>query len=199
MGSDRVGLEVKRIDFFQPGVLVGCEHRIRRAAQRHHLLALEHNLVLEGLEGCAAHRETGCDGAVARDGRRLVVVIGIYRFNLQLCCQRRHFGARIAMAHDQAAAQFAQGCIELGDAMPDELDTPVGACRQRVKDCGVEDKHAIDPAVPRHGVMECGVVVDAQVAAEPDQSGRVGGVFGCGHGVSLVAPIFAQRQSRLFD
>jgi putative transcriptional regulator len=78
------------------------------------------------------------------------------------------------VAHEQLAAHRAQGGIQLLDRAQDELDAAIAA-RQRVEDGGVEDEYAMHPVVRQQRPVQGGMVVVAQVAAEPDQGGRHGG------------------------
>jgi hypothetical protein len=64
-------------------------------------------------------------------------------------------------------------CGQRDDRFVDELDAAVRA-RQRVEDVAVEDEGAPDPPGRSAGVVERGMVLDAQVAAEPDQRGVEG-------------------------
>jgi hypothetical protein len=73
------------------------------------------------------------------------------------------------MTDDQAAAPGAQGGIELDQGFADELHASVLAAGQRVEDVGIEDEGAMDLAGIAQGRAESGVVVVAQIAAEPDQ------------------------------
>jgi DNA photolyase len=82
--------------------------------------------------------------------------------------------ARAAVQHDQAAAATAEGGVELPDRVPDELDAPVRARGERVEDLGVEAERAVDAPRLLQRVVQGGVVVVAQVAAEPHQGGVVG-------------------------
>jgi hypothetical protein len=79
------------------------------------------------------------------------------------------------VAHDQAGAfhavrrgQRAQFGVHAHQAVADELHAPVGA-RQRVEDVAVEDEGAPHLARGAQRVVQRGVVVGAQVAAQPDQ------------------------------
>ena len=79
------------------------------------------------------------------------------------------------MAHDQRTAVGAQQLVELGQRVMDELDPPVlGAARgeQRIEDVAIEDERAIHAARLLERVIQRRVVVEPQVAAEPDE-GRV--------------------------
>ena len=66
-------------------------------------------------------------------------------------------------------AAGAQGGIELDQGFADELHASVLAAGQRVEDVGIEDEGAMDLAGIAQGRAESGVVVVAQIAAEPDQ------------------------------
>ena len=59
----------------------------------------------------------------------------------------------------------------------DELNPPIGAApggQQRVEDGAIEDESAVDAAALRQRGGERRVIVETQVAAEPDQAGVVG-------------------------
>ena len=149
---DRVGLQVEGVELLQPGVPVGREHAVRRAAAGQHLAALEDHVVLRGVQGDAAVGERAADAGVARQGVRVVVVVGVDRLHMELARQGDDLVAGLAVADDQADAVVAVAPAELGqvgverlDAVADELDPPVGA-RQRIEDGAVEDEGAPDPA-----------------------------------------------------
>ena len=138
-----------------------------------------------GISQCAAHP------GVAGQRVGLVVVVGVDRLHGQLLGQRRQCLARIAVQHDQPAAgcamglaQLAQLVVQVNQAVADELDPPVLA-RQWRQDGGVEGEHAPNLARGAQRVVKRGVVVGAQVAAEPNQGtgqDRRGGGGG-GHGL----------------
>ena len=78
-------------------------------------------------------------------------------------------------SHQVKASSWWDAGIERGHRFPDEFHPPVDT-RQGVEDLAVEDKHAVDVAATLQGGVQRGVVVDAQVATEPDQS-RIKAVF----------------------
>jgi hypothetical protein len=112
--------------------------------------------------------ETAIYLVIARDCRRIVVAIDIHGGHPEFPGEARNFEARIAVAHDQAAAHGAQGGIDFLDGAQDELDAPIAA-RQRLKDADVEDKNAMHPVMALQGVVQGSVILHAQVAAKPDQ------------------------------
>jgi hypothetical protein len=86
------------------------------------------------------------------------------------------------MPDDQPAAAPAQRRIELYEAFADERDTSIGG-RQAVQDVGIKNEGAMSTREASR-VMQCRMVVVAQVAPEPDQrnvtSGQsVPGAGGC--------------------
>ena len=97
------------------------------------------------------------------------------------------------MAHQQsdtghavATAQRREVGIQLDQAGVDEVHPPVrhdALCQQRVEDVPVENKQAPDLTGQPKGVVQGGMVVGTQVAAEPHQ----GTVNSRGHGIECVA------------
>jgi len=73
------------------------------------------------------------------------------------------------MSNDQAAAAGAQGCVQFDERFANEMDAPVVTGVQRIENVGIENEGAKNVAGVAHGRTEGGVVVVAQVAAEPDQ------------------------------
>jgi hypothetical protein len=98
---------------------------------------------------------------------------------------------RMALAHDQPGTldamrrrQRAQFGIDADQAVADELDPAVGRLpggEQRIQDVAVEDEHAPDLACGTQRVVQRRMVVDPQVAAQPDE----GAVEGLVHGRSV--------------
>ena len=179
VATHRIGLQVKGRELLQPGVLVGREYRERLAALGQHLVALEDDLVLERVEGDAVARQRVVHRAVARKCGGFVVAVGDHAGHTQFARQLRDDVAGAAVAHDEPAAQRAQRSVQLGHRGVDEFDPAVGLQpfgQQFVQDVGVEHEHAPHRPAGAQRMVEGGVVVDAQVAAEPDQSGS--GVVG---------------------
>ena len=75
------------------------------------------------------------------------------------------------MQHAQTATLLAERRVQFRDRAVDELDPLVGTVLQRVQYLGVEDEHAMHLGGIGQRVVQRGVVVVAQVAAEPDQGG----------------------------
>ena len=119
---------------------------------------------------------------VSRQRAGLVVVVGVDRLHAELHGQRRQQRLHIAVANDQPdprhavrQAQAAQLRVEIDQTVADELDPPVCA-RQAVQDRAVEDESAPDLARGLQRVAKGGMVVGAQVTAEPDQCAGQGRV-----------------------
>jgi len=113
-----------------------------------------------------------------------VVVVGVHRLHAQLRGQARDLLNGAAVAHQQphafgavAAPERAQLLVEVDERLVDELDPPVrlqAALEQRLQDVGIEHKDAPDALALAQRLMQCSVVVAAQVAAQPDQTAGVG-------------------------
>ena len=107
----------------------------------------------------------------------LVVFGRIHRLDAQLGRQGGNRFGRHGMPDDQCAAESPEFGIKLAHRSVNELDPPVGAApggQQRVEDGAIEDESAVDAAALRQCGGERRVVVETQVAAEPDQAGVVG-------------------------
>jgi hypothetical protein len=113
------------------------------------------------------------DRVVALAGGRLVVLVGEDRVHAERGGEARDRVARAVVAHDEVAAPGAQPGLQLGHAAVDEFHPPVGARRERIEDFAVEDEGAVDAPGRAQRVVEPGVVVAAQVAAEPEKRGVV--------------------------
>ena len=61
--------------------------------------------------------------------------------------------------------------VERREAFPDEFDATVGALAQRIENIGVENEHWHHGAAGFERMVQRGVVVQAQVAAQPNQCG----------------------------
>jgi CheY-like chemotaxis protein len=184
MVGHRVGLQEEWVDLLQPCVLVRREHAVGIASLGEQLVALEDDMVLDGMHRHANVGQPSAHARVARQGGGVVVVIGIYRLRAQNVRQRRDLVDRVAMPHDQPAAldavrtaQRAQLRVQADQAVADEFH-PAVLARQRVEDASVEDKHAPHLAGGAQGVVQGGMVVGTQVAPEPQQ----GTVQRLGHG-----------------
>lgn len=112
---------------------------------------------------------------VALPRRRLVIVVGVHRLHVQGLRQTGDLFRRAPVQHDEprmrdtvARAQRPQLLVELAHTGVDELDPPVPAW-QRLQDVGVEHEDAPHPPRGAQGVVERGVVVRPQIAAEPHQ------------------------------
>ena len=103
-------------------------------------------------------------------------MVGEHRLDAQALRQSRYFVTGSAVQQDQAGAgppgQGAQGLVELGQALHDEVDSPV-LPGQRVEDVGVEHEHGVHLFALAQGLVQAGVVVGAQVAPEPEKTDRV--------------------------
>jgi hypothetical protein len=76
--------------------------------------------------------------------------------------------ASAAMTDDQPSTLIPQPSIQFDDRLPDELDTAVGATFQRIEDLGIEDEDTIDAGMRPDGLIESGMIVITQIAAEPN-------------------------------
>jgi len=79
---------------------------------------------------------------------------------------------RAFVEHDEVAAAPAQRVAQLGHGCVDESHAPVGA-RQPVEDRAVEDEGAVHALRRPERLEKPGVVLVAQVAAEPEKRGSV--------------------------
>ena len=107
---------------------------------------------------------------ITRQRQRLVIFVGKHRVRLEPCSEGRDFHARLTVHHQQSAAVRTQRLVELAHAVPDKFDTAVLA-RQAVKNLAVKHKDAIDTAGGSQRTRQRGVIVRAQIAAEPDKCG----------------------------
>ena len=171
-----VGREIERCDFSQPGVLVGREDRKWRQALGQHLVARKDAVVLEAQQQLPLALEAARHLGVAGDGRRLVVVVAEDGARAQLPGQGRDDVLGQAAPRDQpclrASCGLAQGCIQLGQTLADELHAAVGA-GQGGKNAVVEDKDAIQLFTLLQCMIKGRVIGQAQVAPQPDQAHRV--------------------------
>ena len=130
---------------------------------------------------------------VALNGLRFVVVVAEDRLHLQGLRLLRHRRAGPVMHHQQPGVvdsvrlgQCLQCGVELGQRLHDEINPPVCA-RQRVENLAVQHEKAENLSAGAQGVVQGGVVVRPQVAAEPDQSALV--LFAHGEDVSWTAAL----------
>ena len=135
VSTHRVGLQVGVSNLLEPHVLVGGKHAIGPARLRHHLAALKHHMVLEGLEADAEFGQTTPHLMVAGQGLGLVVVVGKHRLHPERLGQASDFLSRRAMAHDQASPGLCTQGVQLGverhQRLADELHPPVGTGQGR--------------------------------------------------------------------
>ena len=167
------------LEFFQPSVFVGREHAIRRAALGQHLLAFKHHMVFEGEEILALLGQQGAHAVVALDRVGLVIVVGINRLGAEFARQGTHLLRGLAVAHDQPglgqACERAQRRIEVIQAAQNKVHPPV-APGQGVEDVAIQHKHRMHLGAFGQGVVQCGVVGGAQIAAKPNQTGLKAGL-----------------------
>ena len=154
---------------------------VGRAGAREQLALLEHHLVLDHVHRDAAAGQRAQHLAVAFDRLGFVVTGREHRLHAEFARQRGDGLDGRALAHDQAgvriAAGLAQRLVQVDQGFADELDAPVGA-RQRIEDAGVEHEGAVDVAARGQRQVQRRVVVDAQIASQPDQAGVEGFVHG---------------------
>ncbi|OIQ77797.1 hypothetical protein GALL_405110 [mine drainage metagenome] len=161
----RVGLDVRH-----PGLAVRGIHRIGMPAAQG--LRRHHDVVVDGVQRDAARGQRGVDCRVAAQRLRLVVSVGPHRVGAQPRGDLGHAVERPAVRDVQRAAERAQSRVELGQAGVDESHAAVGAragVEQRLQDVGVEHEQQGHARAAAQGVMQRGAVVQAQVAAQPDQ------------------------------
>ena len=168
--------EVKRRHFFEPGIFVGREDRKRRQALGQHLVARKNAVVFAAQQHAAIGLETAGHLRIARQSGRFVIVIAEDGASPQLAGQRRNDLLRQAASGDEAclraACGVANGFVQLGHALADELYPAVGV-GQGGEDAVVENKDAIQRFAVLRSMVEGGVIGQAQVAPEPYQAHRV--------------------------
>ncbi len=172
IGRDRVGPQIEGLQRLQPGVLVWREYREGFALAVQDLVALEHGLILEGEPDARIGGQRVGHGAVALDGRRLVVMVGEDGLYVELPGEPGDRRTRGGVQHDQAAACRPQRGVQRGQRGEEEGHAAIAgqaASQQRVDDVPIEYEYAPYPARMLEGIMQRRVVIHAQVAAKPDQ------------------------------
>jgi hypothetical protein len=114
---------------------------------------------------------------IAFDGLRFVVAIREDGIDTERAGVLGDHVASASVEYGESAAARFERRLQLGDGVPDEFDATVGAARQRIEDPGIEDEHAEDGARIAERVVQRGVVVGPEIAAEPDE-GAVEGFHG---------------------
>ena len=122
---------------------------------------------------------------VAGQGLRLVIVRGKDHTRAHGPGHCGNLCHRVAMAADEpgVGCHSAQGGVDFRQRVAYELQAPV-TTRQGVEDAGVEHKHQHDLLRGLNGRVQRSMVMQAQVAAQPDQRGaglRGGCEVCCGH------------------
>ena len=130
-------------------------------------------MVFEGEKVLTLLRQVGAHLGVTRQGGGLIVVVGEHRLDAQLLGQLADFIGRHTVQHPQARVWVLAArpnlLVQLLEALPDEFDTPVSTWQLRQED-GVKNKHQMHLLAARQGLGQAGVVVEAQVTAEPKQA-----------------------------
>ncbi len=118
---------------------------------------------------------------VACLGQGLVIVGAEHGLNSQLLGQGGQGLACRAMQHQQACvvalADAAQFLVQLSDSGMDEVHTSILA-GQVLQNLGVKNKGHVHALAVAQGQVQRRVVVQAQIASQPDQSGGVIGLHG---------------------
>ena len=156
----------------QPGIFVGSEHAERPSRLGQDLIAIEDDLIAQQFEPDAMGRQGSRNLGIATLCRRFIIAMGINVADAEPDGELGNRLERPAVPDDQAAPAGAQGLIQLHQRAMDELDAPIPAVRQGIQDVPVEHEDAIDPGVLLQRGSQGGMIVVAQVAAEPDQGGR---------------------------
>ena len=104
-------------------------------------------------------------------------MVGEYGVCTQRLSQVRNEAVGRPLQHDQARLgvlrQGAQAAVQFHQRLTDEFHAPVLAW-QGGEDGAVKDEYAVHLLALQQGVVQGGVVLGAQVAAEPDQPRAVG-------------------------
>jgi len=125
-------------------------------------------MVLERQQPRAQARQAPGHLRIARQRLWLVVMVAEHGLHAELSGQPRDLVHRAAVAHDERAAMPAQVLVQHLQSAEDELDAPVGA-RQWVQDVAVQHKGAEHLVGVGQRAAQGSLVIDAQVAAEPDE------------------------------
>ena len=152
----------------EPGILVGREDGKRATGLRQHLVVLEDHLVLERLQAAAGAAQAVVHGPVARDRLWLVVAVGEHRFRIQPGGQFRDHLRGAPVPHDEVTSQCSQPCIQRDHTVEQKLNAAVVGW-QAGQDILIEYEHGEYAARGEQGVMQCDMVVHAQIAPEPDE------------------------------
>ena len=106
-------------------------------------------------------------------------MVGEHGVGAQCVGQCGQLFAGHAVAHDEARAVMAAECayilVQRHQAFADELHPPVSAL-QGIENLAVKDKNTMHLRALAQCVVQCGVVLGAQVASEPDEAYRVRGL-----------------------
>ena len=157
----------------QPGPHVRRKHPVGLAHLGQHFALFKNDVVLAQMECRTGLLQRLLHNAVPRNGLGFVVLARIHGLYAQCLGQCGDFFFGAAVQNDEAcvglSAKVAQACIQLHQRFTNELHTPVLA-RQGGQNVCVEDKHTVHTLALLQGDIQCGVVVCAQVAAEPDQA-----------------------------
>jgi len=170
----------RRVDLPQPRGFVWRENAVGRACRAQDLVALEHHVVLAGVQRDAVGRQRAAHLGVALQRVRIVVVARVDCLHRQALRQRNDLPRRFAMAHQQPGARAAglprrpvEVAIERDQGVSDELDATIDA-RQRVEEGAVEHERAPHPLRRAQRVVQGRVVAHAQVASQPHECGGEG-------------------------
>ena len=133
-------------------------------------------MVLKGMKGCALSIQQHLDFGVARQRLGLIVMIGKNSVSRELAHQQgqRIAGCRVLdnQAHVSDVVFFSQTAqlnIQVNQRLTYELNSPV-CTGKAVQNLPVKDKNAKYLVARLQGVMQCGIVISAQVAPEPHQA-----------------------------
>jgi hypothetical protein len=144
---------------------------------RQYLVLVEDDLVLVLAKSDSGGTQRRLDCRVACARLRLVVTVAKHRVDREFAGQLWDPAARGPMQHMESPAGSLQSSVQLGDRFPDELYPPVLTREQRIEDLGIEAESAIDRTRTFQRVMKRGMVVEPQVAPEPNECSIVGHAF----------------------
>jgi hypothetical protein len=153
-----------------PGAVEGREDRVRPA-----VLRADAPDVGDEQARLPPHRdpgavERGLDPPVARERERRDVGGEVGGARANLGGQRRQLLLRPPFAHHEVGAALPQRGAQLGQAAVQEPGAVAGG-EASLEQPRVEHEHRHDALARAVGGGQAGVVVDAQVAAEPDEGG----------------------------